>query len=379
MSRDDEKRVLILSIKAGSGHMRAAAAIEAALQEEHPEVVVRHDEALRYTSASFREAFTRTYNRLATDLPSIWGLIYEHLEEQPADSRTKKLGTLVDRLNSREILKAVNDFRATHVVCTHYFPAEILAAYRRKELLRRPVSVVLTDYDIHTMWIQDGVDHYFVATDAMAYALHVKGIGDAGVSVTGIPVMPDFGRDYPGRAEMRRRLGLRAEPPTVLVAAGGFGMGNLDQTVAMLADMLDDVQFLAVAGTNHRLHGALKKVAVERPGKIVPFGFVNNMHELMAASDFAVTKSGGLTSSECLALGLPMIIVSPIPGQEERNADFLLENGVALRANAPAHLIYKVRQLIADPERQESMREAIRRVAKPRAAMDIAAEVLGQA
>ena len=108
----------------------------------------------------------------------------------------------------------------------------------------------------------------------------------------------------------------------------------------------------------------------------MPFGFVTNMHELMAASDFAVTKCGGLTSSECLAMGLPMVIVNPIPGQEERNADFLLENGVAVKANSPDHLVYKVRRLLGEPERLERMRAAAVRVARPRAAYDVAERVM---
>jgi processive 1,2-diacylglycerol beta-glucosyltransferase len=164
----------------------------------------------------------------------------------------------------------------------------------------------------------------------------------------------------------------------VLMAAGGFGLASLDQSVAILADTCEDVQLLAVAGRNEKLKAALEKVAASRPGKIMAFGFVNNMHELMAASDLAVTKSGGLTSSECMALGLPMIVVKPIPGQEERNADYLLENGVAVRANSGAHLVYKLRQLLGDPERLARMREAARRVSRPRAAYDVCEKVISE-
>jgi processive 1,2-diacylglycerol beta-glucosyltransferase len=146
--------------------------------------------------------------------------------------------------------------------------------------------------------------------------------------------------------------------------------------VAKVADATKDVQILAVAGKNASLKRSLDKVAADRPGKIVPLGFVDNMHELMAASDFAVTKPGGLTSSECLALGLPMVIVQPIPGQEERNSDFLLENGVALRANSAAHLAYKVGRMIEDDKLRRRMQTAAKRLAKPRAAMAVARSVL---
>jgi processive 1,2-diacylglycerol beta-glucosyltransferase len=175
---------------------------------------------------------------------------------------------------------------------------------------------------------------------------------------------------------MRRKLGLRAEPPTVLVSAGGFGFMRVDQTVAMLADAVDDVQLVALAGRNVKIEKALRAAAALRPGKIVPLGFAGNMHELMAASDFVVSKSGGLTCSECLAMGLPMVIFNPVPGQEERNADYLLENGVALRANSAAHLVYKVRRLLTDAPLLARMKSATHQIARPRAAYDIVETVL---
>jgi len=371
------KRVTIISVKAGAGHLRAAEAIEATLRDDYPAVRVRNIEALEYTSAAFRKGFTGAYNQLVARLPSVWRMIYEQLEKKPSANKTKELAALFDRANSRRLLKAVEEFDPDAIVCTHYFPAETLAARRRKGKLRASLCVTLTDYDIHTMWIQDGVDHYFVATDEMAHALAAKGVGDATVRVTGIPVMPDFAAEYPDRRAMRRDLGLRAAPRTVLVAAGGFGMIQVDRTVAMLAEATEDAQFLAIAGRNRKLEGMLRAVAQRYPDKIVPFGFVANMHELMAASDFMVTKCGGLTSSECLAMGLPMVIVNPIPGQEERNADFLLESGVAVRANSAAHLIFKVRKLLDHPRLLARMKAATRRVARPEAARDIVAAVIG--
>src|SRR5690606_15297049 len=135
------------------------------------------------------------------------------------------------------------------------------------------------------------------------------------------------------RTEMRMQLGLEPDRPTVLVAAGGFGMMCADEAAQVLSDRLPQAQLLVVAGRNEELRERLVKVALTAPGRIIPFGFVDHMHELMAASAFAVTKSGGLTTSECLALGLPMVVFNPIPGQEERNALYLLENGAGLWAH----------------------------------------------
>jgi len=366
-------RILLLSIKAGSGHIRAAAAVETALRECYPQIMVKNVEALQYTNPTFAKTFTETYNRLATELPSVWGYIYEQMERKPANSRMKQLSARFSRLNAPALSRLVREYDPDVILCTHYFPAEVLAARQRRGKLRARLCLVLTDYDIHSMWIQPGVAHYFVATDEMKYALRMHGVGENEITVTGIPVMPVFARGIPDRVTVRQQLGLRVDSPVILVMAGGFGLAAIDQCVGTLADMVPEAQLLAVAGNNARLHATLIRTAATRHDRIFVFPFVNNMHELMAASDLVVTKSGGLTSSECLALGVPMIIFQPIPGQEERNATYLLENGAALRANSPPHLIFKARLLLNDPGRLKRMSEAAHRIARPRAAYEIAA------
>lgn len=372
----ESTRVMIVSAKVGSGHMRAAEALEESFRTDFDGVDVRNVEVLEYTSAPFRKSYTATYNMLASSLPSVWELIYETMEEKAVDSRVKKLTTLIDRVNFGPLRKAVREYDPHIVVATHYLPAEILGPLRRKGKLDATLAVVLTDYDIHTMWLQKGVDRYFVATDAMAYALTVKGTGEATVSATGIPVMEAFSRDYGEKDGMRKALGLRTGVATVLLAAGGFGFTNVRETAERLLSAAEDVQFLAVAGNNKALLKALEDASGLYPGKIIPFGFVSNMHELMAASDFAVTKSGGLTSSECLAMGLPMVIWNPVPGQEERNADYLLENGAALRANSEAHLVFKVKRLLDDGGLLARMGAAAKAIARPKAARSIASALL---
>ncbi len=367
-------RVLIISAKVGAGHMRAAEALEAAFKRRYPAAQVRNMEALQYTNAAFRKSFTSGYSKLASDLPSVWEIIYETMERKAVDSKTKRFAMLIDRLNTRPLLKAVREFEPSAIICTHYLPAEILGHRVAKGRLDARLFVVLTDFDIHTMWIQKGVERYFVGSEEMAFALETKGIGDAAVSVTGIPIHPVFSEGQGNPKALRSKLGLAPDRRTVLVAAGGFGLSNVEEAVSLLASSAD-AQFVAVAGRNEKLHKALEKAAAGGDGNVIPFGFVENMHELMAASDFAVTKSGGLTSSECLALALPMVIWNPIPGQEERNADYLLERGAALRANSLAHLVFKVKRLLGDPARLARMRSAAKAAARPDAAFSIADEV----
>ncbi|MBX7255724.1 MAG: glycosyltransferase [Candidatus Hydrogenedentes bacterium] len=372
------KKVLILSVTAGAGHLRAAQALEEAFRERYPQVEIAHLDALEYTNAAYRKGFSDGYEKLIKSLPSVWGMIYGRLEERPPHSSTTRLVTLFDRLNAGRLRKAVQDFAPDAIVCTHFLPAEVFGAARRKRKLAVRVGVALTDYDIHAMWVQEGVDHYFVATEEMADAMRLRGTPGAKVHVTGIPILPVFTRRLPEPSAMRQRLGLRPASSTVLISAGGFGMMRADEVVGLLAERIPDIQLLAVAGKNQRLHAQLERVASRYPGKILPFGFVTNMHELMAASDFAVAKSGGLTTSECLALGLPMVVFKPIPGQEERNATYLLEQGVGVWAHTAAHMVFKVEQLLKNPERLACMREAARRIARPDAAYRITDLVMGE-
>ncbi len=370
-------RILVLSVKAGAGHLRAAQAVTHAIRERFPNVEVVSADALEYTNAAFRKSYTEGYEALVRNLPSVWERIYESLETKPADSNAKKLATLWSRLNTKNLLMFVENFRPDIIACTHFLPAEVLGKQRSKDKLRAPVYTILTDYDIHSMWIQEGVTGYFVASNEMAHALREKGIGTASVEVSGIPILPEFAREYPPRESMRQTLGLDPARRTVLVAAGGFGMMSADDAVKLLAEHLPDAQFMAVAGRNAELEKRLKKLARAYKGRVKPFGFVENMHELMAASDVAVSKSGGLTTSECLAMGLPMLVFAPIPGQEERNAIYLLEHGAGLWARTPAQMLFKVKALLDDSKRLTDMQQAARRTARPRAAFDIAERLMG--
>ncbi len=369
------RKILLLSVKAGAGHMRAAEALMQAFQA-YPEIDVLHLDALQYTNPAFRQSFIHGYEHLAKDLPSLWGYLYDSLEEGRAGRQFKRLSTLFGQLNTRPLRRMVDQFDPDGIVCTHYAPAEVLAPRRKNGRLRATLHVVLTDYDIHAMWLQHGIDHYHVATEEMAFALSMKEYGEDTVHVSGIPVMPDFNADYPDRAAMRERLGLIPERPTVLVTAGGYGLIKIDQIVPILAQRLPQAQFLAVAGRNENLRRKLDKAAAEQPESIVSFGFVENMHELMAASDFIVAKSGGLTVSEAMAMGLPMVIVKPIPGQEERNATWVLERGAGVWAHTHGHLVYKVERLLKEPERLARMQQTARAIGRPDAADRIADTVL---
>jgi processive 1,2-diacylglycerol beta-glucosyltransferase len=215
-----------------------------------------------------------------------------------------------------------------------------------------------------------------VASDEVAARLADKHVARERIHVTGIPIMPVFGQPY-ARRQCADEIGIDPAKPTLLMMSGGVGLAGTDKLAERLLQLPGDFQIIALAGRNARLLQALQRIATRHPGRLTPMGYTNTIERIMSASDVAITKPGGLTVSECLALGLPMIVVSPIPGQEERNADYLLEAGAALKANDEAGLLYRVQRLINDPQRMAQMRERCLAIGQPHAARAALQAILG--
>ncbi len=187
--------------------------------------------------------------------------------------------------------------------------------------------------------------------------------------------MPAFSKNL-SRTECAAELGLNPDRFTVALMAGGLGIGGIHDLAERLLKMDDAPQIVALAGKNKSLLDNLKILARQHPDRLFPLGFTKTVERVMAASDVAVTKPGGLTSSECLAMGLPMIVVSPIPGQEERNSDYLLEHGVAMKAHDPVGVEFKVAELAANPEKLTAMSKNARAIATPNAAQFVLKKAL---
>jgi processive 1,2-diacylglycerol beta-glucosyltransferase len=362
--------VLVLSAAAGAGHVRSAEALAAAFTAR--EIPAKHVEVLKYASGIFKKVYSDLYVELVNRQPAILGLVYDALD-RPWMYTKRRLA--LDRLNTRPLAKLLTEERPRLAVCTHFLPAEILLHLRRKKILDIPVGVVITDFDLHAMWLYRGVDWYFVACEETKVHMAALGVPPETIHVTGIPIDPAFS---PARekAEARRTLGLKTDLTTVLVSAGGFGMGPVESLANALQEVRHPIQMAVVCGKNEALRRRLEELAAPtHPVKIV--GFTTEMERWMAASDLLVGKAGGLTSSEALASGLVMVIVNPIPGQEERNSDHLLEQGVAIRCNNLPALAYKIDSLLSDKERFGRMRQAVRRLARPNAAVDVVSLVSG--
>lgn len=369
-------RILILSASAGAGHVRAAQAVELALRQRLPDAVVKNVDVLQLTTATFRRLYGESYLDLVNKAPHVLGYFYDFMD-QP--SRTKgrgdRLRLAVQKLNMKKLLRFLTAEPWDLAINTHFLPAEIIASLRRAGEVDLPQVTVTTDFETHRLWVNDPCERFFTATEEGALYLRHWGVPSDATRVTGIPVHPVFAQDK-DRAECLRRQGLVGDRPIVLQVAGGFGVGPVATIYGQMLDIERPLEIVVVTGRNESAREQLAAVPVPSRHRSKVLGFTDQMDELMAAADVIVSKPGGLTTSEALARGLAMVIVNPIPGQESRNSDYLLENGAAVKVNNLATLGPKVAGLFDPRERLGRLRENARRLGRPRAAFDVVDESL---
>jgi processive 1,2-diacylglycerol beta-glucosyltransferase len=370
-------KVLILHASAGAGHKRAAEALAKAfaLEDKSIEVVVR--DILDFTSPMFRKTYGKGYLDVVRKAPELWGYMFSQSDKKALLPSRKALRAIFNEINTLTFSKFCRDFDADLVVCTHFMPLEILAHKSRWKCGDVPLYCVVTDFAVHSLWMIQNVDRYYVATDDARRQLIRKGQPADRITITGIPVDPIFSKSEPSESA-RRKLGIAANIPTILLLSGGFGVGPTTDLIRSFGQVDVNCQLLVVAGANEKLKNEAIAAANGLKIPVKVFGFVNNIHELMDASDVVISKPGGLTTSEVLAKGKAMIVIDPIPGQEQRNCEYLLEAGAAMRLYEPDDAPYKVQALLDNPERLERMKKSAREIGHPFAATDIVRDIQNQ-
>jgi processive 1,2-diacylglycerol beta-glucosyltransferase len=372
-------RILILSVSAGAGHLRAAQAVELALKELTPQAVVRNIDVLELTNAAFRRIYGRTYLDLFNRVPHLLGYLYDVLDRPRRPNRTRDpLHVALQRLNLGKFTRLLEEEPWDLAVNTHFLPAEIIASLRKKGRIDRPQLTVTTDFETHRLWVNQPCEHYFTATAEGEQYLHTWGVPMADTTVTGIPIHPVFAGPK-DRDECRARHGIAAGRPVILLLAGGSGDGPVGELFEALLKVERPAELVVVAGKNAGLKAHLARRTPPGRHRVQVLGFTDKIDELMAAADVVVSKPGGLTTSEVLARGAAMVVANPIPGNETCNSDYLLENGAAIKVNKVPTLTYKVQALLEDEARLARLRENARRIARPRAAYEVAAKALAMA
>ncbi len=368
-------KVLLLSASAGAGHLRAAQAIEKVFNELYPSTEIRNLDVLDYTNKVFRHLYSRAYIDLVNKMPEVPGWMYDKLDK-PWKNERRRLA--LDKLNTRPLVKLLRDYQPDLIVCTHFLPAEIVSWLRAKERLRSRQAIVVTDFDVHAMWLVHHFEHYFVAIDEARVYLEALSIPAEKITVSGIPIDPVFA-EKKDKLEMRRKHELDPDRLTILLSAGGFGVGSVEPLISAVKSLQHRAQLVAICGRNEELRKRLLKTASRaKPDENVlvkPIGYTREMDEFMSAADLVLGKPGGLTTSEGLAKGLAFVIVDPIPGQEERNSDHLLEAGVAIRSNNLPTLSYKLDRVLTEPQRLARMQANSKRLGRPNAAREMVKRV----
>jgi processive 1,2-diacylglycerol beta-glucosyltransferase len=376
-----KRRILLLSVSAGAGHVRAADALEAtvaALAADGGAVEARHLDVMDYVPSSFRRIYADFYLSLITRYPRLWGMLYRITGDAHPDAVTQRMRRTIERVNTRRLRAAITEFAPDAIICTHFLPAEMLARQIRKGRVTVPVYLQVTDFDLHRMWVIPGMSGYFAASPEIAHRMLAVGLPAARVHTTGIPVMPAFAQPLQ-REALARSYGMDPARPAYLVMGGGAGVGALDELADTLLSAGGDFQLVVLAGRNVEMLARLQRLARDKyAGRLFPQGYTQHVEQLMACCDLAITKPGGLTTSECMAMGLPMIVNAPIPGQEERNADYLLEQGAAWKAIDGVALAWRVNALQADPAHLAGMAARARAIGRPHAARDVLDIVLAQ-
>jgi len=352
--------IMLFSASIGHGHNQVAHAL--AMEAKRQGHTVQVIDGLEFVSPFLSKVLLESYLKLLRYTPSVYGKLYQWTEEPMLFDFT----ALINKLLCRKFKRLLAQHRPDAILCTHSFPAGLLAALKLR--LGEPVRLVasVTDFTMHYTWVNQGIDTYALASPKLIPLVRHLGVRDAALAPLGIPIRPRFAHP-PSKLEARAALGL-GNKPTVLLMGGGLGMGTPAELIHSLDSTMSDCQMIVLAGTNETLLRELREVRFVNP--VTVLGFIENVETYMAAADVLVTKPGGVTCAEALAMAVPLVFVSPIPGQEWRNATFLVEQLAAIHFEESA-LAPKLADLIHDEVRLSCMSRMARELARPHAARDI--------
>ena len=355
----------ILFANYGHGHRRVGEAIAAEWVEHTGGQVEIVDYFARFTNP-VSDAVTRFwYYQVVRFAPKIQGRFYRLMGEIRPDSRFRRA---VNRQGMERLDRYLAGARPDVVCCVHWTFAGTMSDLKIAGRTTVPCLTVITDYVSHGEWLHPAVDRYCVPHDLMRDGLLARGIPAERIVVSGLPIERKFQRPL-DRDVLMDRLGLTPGVPVILVMAGAYAMlGGVHDVARVLARFPRPIQAVVVCSNAPRLADRIRALGERSPHRFRVFGYVDNVEELMAVSDLLITKAGGVTVSEALAKRLPMLLYRSIPGQEESNAEFLVERGAALAAKTPAEVRVALKELLAHPERLAAMRQVAAGLSRPDAA-----------
>jgi len=362
-------KVLILSTSAGTGHVRCGSALEKAFSLKPDVAAVRHCDALDFTNKLFRDFYSKLYAQLVEKAPDFLGWWYKQTDEP---WKTDKMRLMLDRLNTRPLVNFIKQFEPDICLCTHFMPAGIISHLIGNGTLHTNLSIVITDYDLHAMWLARNFHRYFVARDEVHAHLEALGIPLDRISTTGIPIDPVFSKPH-DKIIIRTLKNLPPGKRIILLNLSGLKDEDIASMIAALCRINFPLHTIVLCGKSVEMKlGVEKQIAQhQKQDAFTLLGYTNEINLWMAASDLYIGKPGGLTTSEALASGLPIVIISPIPGQEERNSDFLLENGAAIKCPDTLTIHFRLAKLLKTEGKLEAMSRQAMLLGCPYAAQEV--------
>lgn len=370
------KKILLLSATAGAGHTKAGQALEKAFQASGAAREIRHEDALRFTRWWFRFVYSWGYWFTVQHFPRFFGFLFK-ISDRPW--KNEKGRYWLERIHSGPLVRLIQEYQPEWLVTTHFLPPHLASRLLIQRKYQGKLAVVVTDFDVHAYWLCRRYDHYFVALEETRIALQKLGIDPQKITVSGIPIDPAFVVQKE-KTLLCQKYGLSQECPSILVSTGASAIGPVKEMVQQLLALPHRAQLVVVCGHNLSLRQEMQKLAVtlseSNPVQLLVVGYTTEMDELMTVCEIVVGKPGGLTTSEALAKGMAFLVYNPIPGQEERNADHLVNSGAGLRCHSLFAIQEAVSQLLADPPRLRKMRESARAMGHPEAAATIVRKLI---
>jgi processive 1,2-diacylglycerol beta-glucosyltransferase len=370
--KEERTRVLLMYITKVSGHRQATVAIQKSLKELNPRIEAPMVNGFGYTYPLLEKVVNKAYMSVIKRTPKVWDYMYDNPK---IVKKSESIKNFLHKTSYRKFARLFKRHQPDVVVCTQAFPCGMVADYKREHKLDTTIIGVLTDFSPHSFWINEGVDYYVVPSVEAKERFIKKGVHPDAIKVYGIPTRSKFSIQL-DRKPIADKLGLSVDVPTIVIMGGGQGLGPIKTIVKSLIKLKMEFQMVVLAGVNKKIISSLKRYTKRSTKKILIFEFANNVDELMELATLIITKPGGITTAECLAKGLPMVIINPIPGQEMRNTDFLINKGVAIRIDATSDIGEEVELLLKSPERLAAMSKAAYENAKPHAALDISKLIL---
>ena len=384
-------KILIFYASYGGGHLNAAKSINDYIISNYPNYDVELIDCMKYVNKTIEKLTTAAYREMAKKAPWAWGKIYSDSQKGPL----AHLSSRSNKIMAIKLLRLLREKQPDVIISTHPFGSQMCSYLKRKNKITAKIATIMTDFSPHDQWLvgHKFTDYFFVANDKMKNYLISKGIAENKVFVTGIPISNRFLKTY-NKKEILDTYNLSEDKFTVLFFGGGeFGLGKT-KTAEIFESFVQEslkekIQIIAIAGKNPKMKASFNEIVskysvnttttntTDITNNVKILEFTNQVPELMSISDLVVTKPGGLTTSESLASHLPMLIINPIPGQEEENAEFLEDKGIAiwLRKNDDSKLI--IENLLADNKKLNLMKENTKLLARPHSTETICKMILG--